>query len=111
MLSGLSHSAFSWQLGSRYWYLDSWWFFLNFLGCFVETTLLSLLRRLANALGWSQELEDIEESWFRGFFGYSWTFGFFFWSVPKWKYPPLYVQAKNKEGWLLILSKTNVAKE
>lgn len=99
LLSGVTHSAVSWRVGQRKWYLDIWWFFLNFLGCLLEVIFLAVVRRLAKAMRWSRDLEMIEESWFGKFIGYAWVFGFFFWSTPKWRYPNIYRQILEVRGW------------
>ncbi|KAF3398990.1 hypothetical protein DPV78_006641 [Talaromyces pinophilus] len=99
LLSGVTHSAVSWRVGQRKWYLDIWWFFLNFLGCLLEVIFLAVVRRLAKATRWSRDLEMIEESWFGKFIGYAWVFGFFFWSTPKWRYPNIYRQILEVRGW------------
>lgn len=78
LLSGVTHSAVSWRVGQRVWYLDIWWFFLNFLGCLLEIICLTVIRSLERATRWSEELKMIEESWFGKFVGYTWVFGFSF---------------------------------
>lgn len=107
-LSGASHSAVSWRLGQRDWYLDIWWFFLNFLGCSVEIMWLSAIHSFAKSMKWSRELKMIEDSWFGKFVGFAWVFGFFFWSTPKWKYPGIYREALETARWRSILSKMSV---
>lgn len=109
-LSGLSHAAVSWQVGHTFWYLDIWWFFLNFAGCFVETCFLSCLRGTALAIGWSDELKMIEESWLGNFVSYAWVFGFFFWSTPKWKFPGLYKQSLQTARIRAVLEMTSLMK-
>jgi hypothetical protein len=108
-ISGISHSAVSWQLGQKEWWLDIWWFLMNFLGCTGEVLFLSSLRSLAKRIGWSRELRMLEESWVGRFFGYAWVFGFFFWSVPKWKYPAMYQTAVATARWNEIWSKMRLA--
>jgi hypothetical protein len=108
-LSGISHSAVSWQLGQKEWWLDVWWFLMNFLGCTGEVVFLGCVRSLAKKIGWSRELTLIEESWFGRFVGYAWVLAFFFWSVPKWKYPAMYQTAVVKARWNEIWSKMRVA--
>ena len=107
-LSGISHSAVSWQLGQRDWYLDIWWFFLNFLSCLVEVMCLSAMRSFAKSMRWSRELKIIEDSWFGKLIGIAWVFGFFLWSTPKWKYPGIYRAALEEARWRSILSKMSV---
>jgi hypothetical protein len=109
-LSGTAHSAVSWQLGKRDWYLDIWWFFLNFLACSAEVMWLSAIRGLAKTMGWSQELKMIEASWLGELVGFAWVFGFFFWSVPKWKYPSMYREALDMASWKLLLSKMSIVR-
>lgn len=104
-LSGISHSAVSWQLGHHDWYLDIWWFFLNFRGCLVEVLCLSAIRSLSKSMRWSRELRTIENSWFGKLIGIAWVFGFFIWSTPKWKYPAIYRAALGEARWRSILSK------
>lgn len=86
LLSGLSHAAVSWRLGMRDW-LDVQWFLLNFAACLIETIAVSLLRRYAARVGLARELKAVERSWLGRFVGCGWVFGFFFWSVPLWRYP------------------------
>jgi hypothetical protein len=107
-LSGISHAAVSWQLGRSDWHLDISWFLLNFLACSAEVMLLSVISCLAKSTGWSRELKMIEESWFGNFVGFAWVFGFFFWSVPKWKYPALHSVAVETARWRSILSKMSI---
>lgn len=97
LLSGVSHSAVSWQLGYHEWFLDIWWFFLNFLGCSIEVLCLSAIRGFAKFMKLSRELKMIEDSWFGNFIGYVWVFAFFFWSTPKWRYPSIYRQTLEVE--------------
>lgn len=106
-LSGLSHTAVSWLVGSRDW-LDLEWFLLNFLGCLVETFALSLLKLLANMAGTRRELEAIQRSWFGYVFGYAWVFAFFLWSVPLMVWPRQYEQFAKAERWMRILSKMTI---
>ena len=96
-ISGLSHSAAKWQMGGQDCWLEAVWFLSNFLACSTESVFLSNIRRIAKYLGCSVELKTIEESWFGWLFGYVWVFAFFFWSVPKSKYPQMYEQAKMME--------------
>ncbi|TVY16133.1 Acetyltransferase ataH [Lachnellula arida] len=103
-LSGISHAAVSWQLGRKDWYLDVIWFSLNFLACSVEVVVLSAIRGIAKSMGWSRELNMVQESSFGKFVGFVWVFGFFFWSVPKWKYPMLHSVAVETATWRRILS-------
>lgn len=86
LLSGCSHMAVSWRLG-MYDYLDIKWFILNFVACSVERTLISGIRYIAARLDLSRELYMVERSWLGRFIGICWVFGFFFWSVPLWRYP------------------------
>jgi hypothetical protein len=81
---------------------------MNFLGCTGELVVLMGVRSLARKIGWSQELKMIEESWFGRLFGYAWVFGFFFWSVPKWKYPAMYQTAVVTARWNEIWSKMRI---
>jgi hypothetical protein len=99
LLSGASHAAVSWRVGQPEWYLDIWWFFLNFIGCLLEIICLAVNRSVAKSMRWSQELKMIEDSWFGEFVGYAWVFGFFFWSTPKWRYPGIYRQALEARSW------------
>ena len=70
--------------------------------------MLSAIRGLAKSTGWFRELKMIEESWFGKFVGFAWVFGFFFWSVPKWKYPVLHSVAVETATWRRILSKMSI---
>ncbi|KAI1808695.1 hypothetical protein F4811DRAFT_500402 [Daldinia bambusicola] len=107
LISGLSHAAVSWRLGTSGW-LDLQWFLLNFAGCFVETLVLSVVRRLAKRAGRTRELVWLEISWLGWFIGYAWVFAFFFWTVPLWKFPTLYRELVKLERWASILSKMTV---
>lgn len=86
ILSGLSHGAVSWRLGMRDW-LDVHWFLLNFAGCLAETAVRSIVRLVAARCGLQRELRVVERSWLGRVIGCTWVFGFFFWSVPIWRYP------------------------
>jgi len=107
LLSGLSHSVVSYNLGNTAtWQLDTYWFLLNFLICTLEILLLSLLKAGTKTFGWSRRLKRVQESWAGKSFGYIWVFLFFWWSVPMWKYPGLYAQAvirADNERWMQIL--------
>lgn len=88
-LSGITHALVTWQGGVEDWYLEILWFLLKFLGCPLTVAFVSSLQTVAVYLGWSSELEEVEESWFGQSIGYTWVFAFFSWSVPKWRYPRL----------------------
>ncbi|KAI1483791.1 hypothetical protein F4774DRAFT_366497 [Daldinia eschscholtzii] len=107
LISGLSHAVVSWRLGTSGW-LDLQWFLLNFAGCFVETLVVSMIRRLAKKVGWTRELVLLERSWLGWFIGYTWVFAFFFWTVPLWKFPTLYRELVKLERWASILSKMTI---
>jgi hypothetical protein len=107
LLSGLSHAAASWLVGSRDW-LDVQWFLLNFLGCSVVTLFMSSVRDLASQAGFAQELKAIEKSWHGYTFGYTWVFAFFFWSVPLIAWPRQYAELVKAEKWMSILSKMTI---
>lgn len=109
-LSGATHSAVSWHLGRRDWHLDICWFLLNFAACFVERVFLSSIRELARTIGWSRELKLIERSWFGRLIGFTWVFGFFFWSVPKWRYPRIYTEASQIATLRSLLSKLSIVR-
>ena len=108
-LSGFTHAVVAWHGGYQDWYLEIWWFLLNFFACSVETLFLSSIRTLAKQMGWSNELHEIEQSWFGYFVGYTWVFAFFFWSVPKWKYPRLELQAIALERFKAFIARLEVA--
>ncbi|KAI0160017.1 membrane bound O-acyl transferase family-domain-containing protein [Hypoxylon sp. FL1284] len=103
LLSGLSHAAVSWRLG-RSWWLDLQWFLLNFAACLVETLVLTTVRHMAKKSGRARELALIERSWLGWFIGFAWVFGFFFWSVPLWKFPSMHKELMAAERWAYILS-------
>ena len=104
-LSGVTHAVVAWHIGLKDWYLEIWWFVLNFFACSVETLCLSSIRTLAKQTGRSHQLREIEQSWFGSFVGYTWVFAFFFWSVPKWKYPRLELQAVALERFRKFIAK------
>ncbi|KAI9687613.1 MAG: hypothetical protein M1822_002223 [Bathelium mastoideum] len=109
-LSGMTHAVVMWHAGVADWYLEITWFLLNFVGCLGETMYLSALRALAKHLGVSHELRKIEQSWFGYLTGYAWVFAFFFWSVPKWKYPRLERQAITVEKMQDFLANLGVSR-
>lgn len=112
LLSGLSHSAVSWRLGHVDWEIDLQWFMFNFAACSVELVLVSMLRDGARRLGLSRELALLEESWLGYLIGYAWVFGFFFWTVPMWRFPRLHRQLEATERLMRLLSKmTLIPKE
>jgi len=100
--SGLSHSAAKWQMGGQDCWLETAWFLANFFACSAESLFLTNVRRSAKYAGCSAELRMIEESWFGWFLGYAWVFAFFFWSVPKSRYPQMYQQALMMEDMALM---------
>ena len=104
-LSGITHAVVIWQAGLEDWHLELQWFLLNFLACFTETFFLAALRATAKKLGWSRFLDEIQQSWLGYLFGYTWVFGFFFWSVPKWRYPRLEQQAIALEKYWAFIAR------
>ncbi|KAH9904422.1 membrane bound O-acyl transferase family-domain-containing protein [Xylariomycetidae sp. FL2044] len=109
LLSGMSHAAVSWKLGMNGW-LDMQWFLLNFAGCFWETVVIAVVRRLAKEIGCSGGLAIIERSWLGRLIGYAWTFGFFFWSVPFWKFPGLHQVVVRQQRWSSILANMSIVR-
>jgi hypothetical protein len=107
LISGLSHAAISWHLGYKDW-LDIQWFLFNFLACSFEMAFLSTVRSLAKQFGVARELQMIERSWLGYTIGYTWVFGFFFCSVPFWKWPRLYGGLLEMQRWISILSRMTV---
>lgn len=107
-LSGLTHAAVSWQLGRLDVHLVVRWFFLNFAACSIEVSFQSAIRMLAKRSGWARELKLVEESWLGTFIGYTWVLAFFFWSVPKWRYPRMYDDARRIAVLRSLLSKMSI---
>lgn len=105
LLSGLSHSAVSWRLGHADWHIDLRWFMFNFAACSVELVVVSTVRDVARRLGLARELEMLERSWLGYLIGYSWVFGFFFWTVPMWRFPRLHRQLDATDRLMRLLSK------
>lgn len=105
LLSGLSHSAVSWRLGHVDWHIDLQWFMFNFAACSVELVVVSTARDVARRLGLARELELLERSWLGYLVGYSWMFGFFFWTVPMWRFPRLHRQLDATDRLMRLLSK------
>jgi hypothetical protein len=112
LLSGASHAAVSWSLGQRGWRCadDVHWFMLNFVGCSLETALTSAWRRLAARAGRERELAAVEGSWLGWLVGYVWTFGFFCWSVPMWRFP-VYEQLVAAESWARLMCNVRIVPE
>ncbi|KAI3399858.1 hypothetical protein diail_5369 [Diaporthe ilicicola] len=112
LLSGLSHGAVSWRMGHKDWAVDVQWFLYNFAACSVELFLVSAVRGLARRAGWARELDLLERSWLGHLVGYTWVFGFFSWTVPKWRWARLHKQLETAEIWMRLFSKmTLVPKE
>lgn len=107
LLSGLSHSVVSYNVGNTAtWQFDTYWFLLNFLVCTLEILLLSLLKVGAKTNEGLKRLKALQESWVGTTLGYVWVFLFFWCSAPMWKYPGLYAQAMiraDNERWKQIL--------
>jgi hypothetical protein len=103
-VSGLSHAAVSWQLGRKDWSLDMQWFLMNFLVCLVETLLLGALAAAAKRLGLQRELLIVEHSWLGRLVSGTWVFGFFFWTVPYWRYPRMHAEAQATVAFASMLS-------
>lgn len=93
VVSGLSHAAVAWQAGAPDPWLEVWWFAMNFLACCAERVGLWCVRQVVKYTGLQKCLVAVEQSWLGRVCGYAWVVGFFFWSVPKWKYPRLERQA------------------
>lgn len=90
-LSGASHALVAWRLdgANSLWYLDIWWFSLNFVACAIEGVVAAWLSKMARRQGgWLRALA--ESSVASQFLGCLWLFAFFFWSVPKWQYPKVH---------------------
>lgn len=112
LLSGLSHSAVSWRLGHVDWHIDLQWFMFNFAACSVELVVVSTARDVARRLGLAKELEMLERSWLGYLIGYFWVFGFFFWTVPMWRFPRLHRQLDATDRLMRLFSKmTLIPKE
>jgi hypothetical protein len=112
LLSGLSHSAVSWRLGHVDWDVDLQWFMLNFAACSMELVVVSTVRDVARRLGLAREMKLLETSWLGYLIGYSWVFGFFFWTVPMWRFPRLHRQLDATDRLMRLLSKmTLIPKE
>ncbi|KAI7779091.1 hypothetical protein LA080_001345 [Diaporthe eres] len=112
LLSGLSHSAVSWWLGHVDWHIDLQWFMFNFAACSVELVVVSTARDVARRLGLAKELEMLERSWLGYLIGYFWVFGFFFWTVPMWRFPRLHRQLDATDRLMRLFSKmTLIPKE
>lgn len=108
-LSGVSHAAVSWRLGHPDWlWVDAQWFMLNFLGCSFETFVVSVVRRLAVRSGWERELAALEGSWLGWLVGYTWTFAFFFWSVPMFSFPREYARLVEEQRWMALLTNARI---
>ncbi|KAH7309825.1 membrane bound O-acyl transferase family-domain-containing protein [Stachybotrys elegans] len=107
LISGLTHQVISWRLGTNDW-LDLQWYLLNFAACFAETVIVSAVRSAAKQAGWARELAVIERSWLGWAIGFMWTFSFFFWGVPLWKFPRLHKQVTSFDRWMSIFSKMTI---
>ncbi|GAP84640.1 putative G-protein coupled receptor 64 [Rosellinia necatrix] len=103
LISGLSHAAVSRQMGWKDW-LDVKWFLLNFVACLVENMVLRVARQVAVKIGRQRELVACETSWLGWLLGFSWVFGFFFWSVPLWQFPRLHTELVKAGRWSAIMS-------
>lgn len=94
-LSGLTHAATSWQLGdAECWYLDIFWFLLNFALCTAETCLRTMVISIFGQSKASEGRKLGPRPLTKGT-GYLAVFFFFFWSVPKWQYPKTYYMILN----------------
>ncbi|GAW22419.1 hypothetical protein ANO14919_119560 [Xylariales sp. No.14919] len=102
LISGLSHATVSRQMGWKDW-LDVKWFLLNFVACLTEKVVLRIVRQAATKIGRQRELLVFEASSLGRFLGFSWAFGFFFWSVPLWQFPRLHRELIKAEIWTTIL--------
>ncbi|KAF2227152.1 membrane bound O-acyl transferase family-domain-containing protein, partial [Elsinoe ampelina] len=95
ILSGCCHAAVSWYLGAGMEWLEIWWYLLNFGGCFVEVMAMKIV--------WNTASKEQNRNRLRGgvetVLGSVWVFLFFFWAVPKWKYPRLLQEAEGRQ-WL-----------
>ncbi|KAI0434849.1 hypothetical protein F5Y09DRAFT_295021 [Xylaria sp. FL1042] len=103
LISGLSHAAVSRRMGWKDW-LDVKWFLLNFAACLSEKIVLETARQGAAKIGRQHDLEVFEESLLGRLLGFSWVFGFFFWSVPLWQFPRLHQRLMKAERWATIMS-------
>lgn len=102
-ISGAVHAVISWQLGDPG-DVDIYWFLLNFLACTAEVLFAAALNSAAKRWGWQAELSRVRNSWVGKLLGYAWVLGFFFWSVPMWKYPAMYKSARRDILWKALFS-------
>jgi Membrane bound O-acyl transferase family len=83
-ISGIAHALVTWHVGFRCgWWQDLWWFCANAVGILVEEVVKAAVEGI---LGWKalRMVSGLERP-----IGYVWTWGFLFWSVPKWQYPKM----------------------
>ena len=89
--SGAVHAAASWQMGDRCgWPRDILWFCGNFAAGMAEVIVVRRTRAIAQRIGCHDLLDRSSRGFLGKVVGYTWVFGFFFWSVPKWQYPKVY---------------------
>ncbi|KAG8627787.1 hypothetical protein KVT40_003660 [Elsinoe batatas] len=84
IISGCCHAVASWYLGAGMEWLEIWWYILNFGGCFMEVMAMKAV------------YDNVHK---RHVLGRIWVLLFFFWAVPKWKYPRLLQEAEGRQ-WL-----------
>jgi hypothetical protein len=93
VLSGGVHAVVACRLGGHYWYLDIWWFFLNFLVVTAEGLVyFKVFKKADKSDGHYAIMRSafLNHGTTRKFLGFAWVYLFFFWSVPKWQYPKVY---------------------
>lgn len=98
-ISGAAHAIVALQLGDRCgWMRDIWWYCANFGAGALETVAVRQLRALARVIGQERRLLQLSGGVWGKAIGYVWVYAFFFWSVPKWKYPKLYCRVQDAIG-------------
>ena len=91
LLSGIAHSAVSWQMGQRcgVW-RDTAWFCGNFAAAGLETMLKRRAAAFARDFGVTNRYDRLTSGLVGRVVGGLWVWAFFAWSVPKWQYGKIY---------------------
>lgn len=91
LLSGIAHSAVSWQMGQRcgVW-RDTAWFWGNFVAAGFETVLKRRAAGFAKHFGVTNRYDRLTSGLVGRIVGGLWVWAFFAWSVSKWQYGKFY---------------------
>ncbi|KAJ5950782.1 uncharacterized protein N7479_009195 [Penicillium vulpinum] len=98
-LSAIYHAMADWQAGEPCCPTADFVFFMaNFGAAAIETIAVPITSSLLKGRSNSRLCQILLSERGRKLIGYAWLLGFFFWIVPKWQYPKVYLVLRETEG-------------